>query len=165
MAEELSQASRFPTVEWYPGREKVRSLIRNGIEDAGDDVIAAIRRRTSQGRDIGGQPFEPYSEFSQNRKGVGPSPVTMIETGRLLRSIRQFRTIKGIRITPTGARNRRIGLAHQRGVPRVRLPRRQWFGLSPAQSRRIGRKHGRRIGAFIGERQGPRLEVNLTVRL
>lgn len=160
-----------PAEEWLANFADIRSSIRRAVKDVGDDAVHSIRRRTIAGRDITGKSFKDYAEFTQKRKRTGPQPVTLVQTGQMLRALRATAKREDrVEVSIKGRRNQRLAKLHQFGTELSpeppQIPRRPWFGLSPAQARRLLFWRGREAMLNAFPRDARRsLTLDLTVRL
>jgi hypothetical protein len=131
---------------WFQSFKTIRKSVKNNILDAGRDVRTAIIRRTTDGRDITGTPFTPYSEWTFKKKGT--RKVTLIEGGDMLSDLRVAPRGEDTEVGFATRSMERRARMHQFGIGR---PRRAFFGLSRAQDRRLRNKHEPLIAAKILE--------------
>lgn len=153
----------------------------SAIEDSRADRRAArrarrmIRSRTAQGVDRHGRQFAPYAPSTAKKKGRF-SPVTLRETGKMLRSlsirdlgpqnarrapsgrgsqlrgpsgrfVSEENVVFGSTINIKGSRNRRIARFHIEGTRK--MPERDFLGLTDQQESRLTGQFGRDIANAI----------------
>lgn len=104
-------------------------------------VKQQIVTRTTRGRDIDDDNFEPYSpSYADSHKGGRNSPVTLTDTGQMLGNLETKRksSTTAVVFVRTGGRPNRaaVGAAHHRGQG---VTRRRWLGMSPSDMRILNR--------------------------
>lgn len=109
------------------------------VRSAAEDVLQSIKRRTQAGRDIHGRPFRRYAQFTARQK-KRYAPVTLVESYRMQRALRVRRIGKNVQSVGFGADRamEKRGRHHKYGT--MKMPQRDWFGLSPSQERRISKR-------------------------
>jgi hypothetical protein len=130
--------------------DKVRNTLARLQKDVSSDKIInwalprvrdQIVTRTTRGRDIEDDIFDPYStNYANTRKGGRTQPVTLTDTGQMLDQLttRKKSSTRAIVFVRTGGHPNRaaVGAAHHRGQG---TKRRRWLGMSPSDMRILER--------------------------
>lgn len=106
-------------------------------------LLSDLRDRTASGSDFKGNPFHAYSEsyaeykrkIMSNIEGSTPEKVTLMNSGKMIRSIKLNRKGNFAVAYFSLADRARIGYYHQTGAGN--LPKREWMNVSMKQRREV----------------------------
>ena len=111
---------------------------------AAPKVVSAIKARTTSGRDLDDNNFEPYStrsaagrRYVQEHKGGRVFPVTLHKSGTMQGNLKARRKGRSRMSVAVVGRHSDLAVTHQRGLGNV--PARPWLGMSPSDMRELNR--------------------------
>lgn len=133
-------------------KQRVLSTIPRIIENQAQAVRKHIIERTGSGRDVAGAPFEPYKanprvpvakRYYTRHKSGQRSPVTLVKSGDMLRTIRIDKIPGGHSVVlPRDAT--KIGRIQYTGSKNG-IPARRWWGVTSAFKGSLTRQFGKQL--------------------